>query len=191
MTLSPDMLPAQGDTASAHWCYRGHPAPRCSGFVLTEFGASFPIADNGQTRGPLYTWELGVMANRGTRHAFGAALFAQARDEVLAAGIRPRVRVWLTGSTSVDLAPGLVLTGSSPGPGFSGFASVNFADLAAVSTELMLLRPRPVDLGQGTRVSLFVGGRLGSGLGATAIAGTGALILAFLISCGSSGCFSD
>jgi hypothetical protein len=192
-TLSPAVLPAQRDAAPpAHWCYRGRPASQCDAFVLTEFGAAFRVADNRQTTGPLYTWELGVMSNHGAKRAFGAALFAQAGNEVFAAGIRPRARVWLTGSTSLDLAPGLVLTGTSPGPGFSGLAAVNFGDIAAVTTNLMVLRPRPFETGRGARVSLFVGGRVGSGLGTTAIVGTGALILAFVIACGSgNGCFSD
>jgi hypothetical protein len=183
----------QGDTAPpAHWCYRGRPAPACDAFVLTEFGVAFRAADNRQTRGPLYTWELGAMSNYRATRALGAALFAQAGEEVFAFGIRPRARIWLTESTSLDLAPGVVLTGTSRGPGFSGLVAVNFADVAAVTADLMVLRPRPFETGQGAHVSLFVGGRVGSAVGTTAIVGTGALILAFVIACSSgTGCFSD
>jgi len=190
MTLSPAVLLAQRDSGPApQWCFRGHPAPKCDFFLLTEFGAALRAADNRHVAGSLYTWELGLMSNHGAKRALGAALFAQAGNEVFAFGIRPRARVWLTESTSLDLAPGLVLTGTSPGPGFSGLVAVNFADVVAVTTNLMVLRPRPFETGQGARVSLFVGGRVGSALGTTAIAGTGALILAFVIACGSGGCF--
>jgi hypothetical protein len=191
-TLTPAVLPAQRLAESpTQWCYRGRPAPRCDVFLLTEFGAAMRVADNRHETGPLYTWELGVMSNHGTKRAFGVGLFAQGGSDVFAAGIRPRARLWLTQWTSLDLAPGLVVTGTSPGPGFSGVAALNFADVAAVTTNLMVLRPRPFESGQGARVSLFVGGRVGSAPGTVAIGGTAALILAFVIACGSGGCFSD
>jgi hypothetical protein len=188
-TQSPAVLQTQrAIEPPTQWCYRGRPAPRCDVFLLTEFGAAFRVADNRHHTGTLYTWELGVMSNHGAKRAFGVGLFAQAGNEVFAAGIRPRARLWLSGSTSLDLAPGLVVTGTSPGPGFSGFAALNFADFAAVTTNLMVLRPRPFETGQGARVSLFVGGRLGSAPGTVAIGGSAALILAFVLAC-SSGCF--
>jgi hypothetical protein len=190
IALSFPALQAQRATDHpAHWCFRGSPAPVCDVFWLTEFGAAFRVADNRHLTGPLYTWELGLMSNHGANRAFGAAAFAQAGNDVFAFGVRPRARLWLSGSTSVDLAPGLVLAGTSPGPGFSGLAAINFGDVAAVTTNLMVLRPRPFETGQGARVSLFIGGRVGSALGTTAMAGTGALILAFVIGCGSGQCF--
>src|SRR5207302_7374315 len=119
-------LPAQESTT--HWCFRGRPKPRCDVFWLTEFGVAAPISFNpsGASRGALFTWELGGMANRGTRHAFGVAAFTQAilwgSDQIgqrAAVGIRPRLRFWMSQTTSFDIAPGMVVLGAGA-PGFSG-----------------------------------------------------------------------
>src|SRR5438105_15853743 len=71
-------LPAQESTT--HWCFRGRPKPRCDVFWLTEFGVAAPISTNATaaSRGALFTWEPGVIANRGTRHHLGFAVSSQA-----------------------------------------------------------------------------------------------------------------
>src|SRR5690349_16255198 len=162
-------LPAQESTT--HWCFRGGPKPRCDVFWLTEFGAAAPIASSnpaGTSRGALFTWELGGMVNHGTRHAFGVAAFGQAilwgsgqTGQGAAAGLRPRLRFWTGGTTSVDIAPGVVILGSGA-PGFSGHAGVSFADYAGLTMHVLALRPDPSDVDRSTRVAVFAGGRLAS-----------------------------
>ncbi len=191
-------LPAQESTT--HWCFRGRPKPRCDVFWLTEFGVAAPISTNatGASRGALFTWELGGMANRGTRHAFGVAAFSQAilggsdqTGQGAAVGIRPRLRFWMSHTTSVDIAPGMVILGSGA-PGFSGHAGVNFADYAGLTMHVVALRPEPYDVDRSTRVAVFAGGRLASLPGTVVgVGGPAAVLAAFLIVCGSGDCFGN
>jgi len=128
---NPGAAPATGGPEStAHWCFRGRPRPQCDVFWLTEFGVAAPISSNPDqtSQGALFTWEFGGMVNRGTRHAVGVAAFGQAilwgNDQTgqgAGVGIRPRLRVWMGHTTSVDIAPGIVVQGSGA-PGFSGHA---------------------------------------------------------------------
>src|SRR5207237_7739766 len=142
-------LPAQESTT--HRCFRGRPKPRCDVFWLTEFGVAAPISTNatGASRGALFTWELGGMANRGTRHAFGVAAFSQAilggsdqTGQGAAVGIRPRLRFWMSHTASVDIAPGMVILGSGS-PGFSGHAGLTFADSAGLTVPASARRREP------------------------------------------------
>ena len=160
-------LPAQEST---HWCFRGRPKPQCDVFWLTEFGVAAPISfnPNGVSGGALFTWELGGMVNRGTRHAFGVAAFSQAilwgtdqTGQGAAVGIRPRLRFWTSQTTSIDIAPGIVVAGSGA-PGFSGHAGLNFADYAGLTMHVVALRPEQFDVDRSTRVAVFAGGRLAS-----------------------------
>jgi hypothetical protein len=200
------LLPAQNPSvaptaeSSTHWCFRGRPKPGCDVFWLTEFGVAAPISSNpnGASRGALFTWELGGMVNRGTRHAFGVAAFSQAirwgsdqAGQGAAVGIRPRLRFWTSQTTSVDIAPGIVVLGSGA-PGFSGHAGLNFADYAGLTMHVVALRPDQFDVDRGTRVAVFAGGRLASVPGSiVGVGGPLAVGAAFLMVCGSGSCFGN
>src|SRR5256886_10201046 len=144
------------------------------------------------------TWEFGGMVNRGTRHAIGVAAFGQAilwgNDQTgqgAAVGIRPRLRVWMGHTTSFDIAPGIVVHGSGA-PGFSGHAALNFADYAGVTMHVVALRPDQYNADRRTRVTVFTGGRLGSVPGTImGVGGPAVVLVAFLIVCGSGGCFDN
>ena len=203
------VLPAQnpgaapttgGPESTAHWCFRGRPRPQCDVFWLTEFGVAAPISSNPDqtSQGALFTWEFGGMVNRGTRHAIGVAAFGQAilwgNDQTgqgAGVGIRPRLRVWMGHTTSVDIAPGIVVQGSGA-PGFSGHAALNFADYAGVTMHVVALRPDQYNADQRTRVTVFTGGRLGSVPGTImGVGGPAVVLVAFLIVCGSGGCLDN
>ena len=197
----PNVAPNTGGTESTtHWCFRGRPKPQCDLFWLTEFGVAAPISSNpnGASRGALFTWELGGMVNRGTRHALGVAAFSQAilwgSDQVgegAAVGVRPRLRLWTSNTTSIDIAPGIVVAGSGA-PGFSGHAGLNFADYAGLTMHVVALRPDQFDVDRGTRVAVFAGGRLASVPGTiVGVGGPLAVGAAFLMVCGSGSCFGN
>ncbi|PYO40682.1 MAG: hypothetical protein DMD33_16995 [Gemmatimonadetes bacterium] len=153
---------------------------------------------NGVSGGALFTWELGGMVNRGTRHAFGVAAFSQAilwgtdqTGQGAAVGIRPRLRFWTSQTTSIDIAPGIVVAGSGA-PGFSGHAGLNFADYAGLTMHVVALRPEQFDVDRSTRVAVFAGGRLASVPGTIlGVGGPLAVGAAFLIACGSGSCFGN
>jgi hypothetical protein len=189
-------LPAQ--EATTHWCFRGRPKPRCDVFWLTEFGVAAPISSNpnGASRGALFTWELGGMANRGARHAFGVAAFSQAilggsDSEGAAVGIRPRLRFWMSHTTSIDIAPGVLVVGSGA-PGFSGHAGVNFADYAGLTMHVVAQRSDQFDVNRSTRVAIFAGGRLASVPGTVVgVGGPAAVLAALLIVCAAGDCIGN
>src|SRR5882762_3174050 len=198
---NPSVAPTTGGTESTtHWCFRGRPKPRCDVFWVTEFGVAAPISSNpnGASRGALFTWELGGMVNRGTRHAFGVAAFSQAilggtdqTGQGAAVGIRPRLRFWMSQTTSIDIAPGIVVAGSGA-PGFSGHAGLSFADYAGLSMHVVALRPDQFDVDRSMRVAVFAGGRLASAPGTiVGVGGPVAVLAAFLIACGSGSCFDN
>jgi len=198
---NPSVAPTTGGTESTtHWCFRGRPKPQCDVFWLTEFGVAAPISfnPNGVSGGALFTWELGGMVNRGTRHAFGVAAFSQAilwgsdqTGQGAAVGIRPRLRFWTSQTTSIDIAPGIVVAGSGA-PGFSGHAGLNFADYAGLTMHVVALRPEQFDVDRSTRVAVFAGGRLASIPGTIlGVGGPLAVGAAFLIACGSGSCFGN
>jgi len=198
---NPSVAPTTGGSeSSTHWCFRGRPKPRCDVFWLTEFGAALPLSSNpnGVSRGALFTWELGGMVNRGTRHAFGVAAFSQAilggSDEPgsgAAVGIRPRLRFWMSHTTSIDIAPGVVVAGAGA-PGFSGHAGLSLADYAGLTLHVVALRPDQFDVDRRVRVAVFAGGRLASVPGTiVGVGGPAALGAALLIACGSGSCFGN
>jgi hypothetical protein len=193
------VLPAQEQSVSpTHWCFRGRPKPQCDVFWLTEFGAAAPISSNsaGASQGALFTWELGGMVNRGTRHAFGVAAFSQAilwgsDQNGAAVGVRPRLRFWMGHTTSIDIAPGIVVAGSGA-PGFSGHAGLSFADYAGLTMHVVALRPDQFDVDRSTRVAVFAGGRLASVPGTVVgVGGPAAVLVGFLIVCGSGNCVGN
>ncbi len=178
--------------ASPHWCFRGRPRPVCRGFWLTEFGVASRVSSGrAYESGPLFTWDVGLMGNSGGRHALGATLFAQAGEEVAGGGIRPRLRTWLNRSTSLDVAPGILLViPEHRTPGFSGSVALNFGDYAAITAHVVRIPPQLYETDQRIRTSAFVGGRLGSAPGA--VTGVGfpvVVIVALMIACGNGQCF--
>ncbi len=138
------------------------------------------------------------MVNRGTRHAFGVAAFSQAilggtdqTGQGAAVGIRPRLRFWMSQTTSIDIAPGIVVAGSGA-PGFSGHAGLSFADYAGLTMHVVALRPDQFDVDRSMRVAVFAGGRLASAPGTiVGVGGPVAVLAAFLIACGSGSCFDN
>lgn len=173
-----------------HGCFRGRPSPPCNNFWLTEAGVAARLGGN-QSYGsaPLFTWELGWMHNHGTRRAFGLAAFGQAGGDMAAGGIRPRLRLWMNPTVSLDVAPGIVLFGSGGAPGFSGHVGLNLGDYAAATVHVVALRPRTYDTNRSMRTAVFVGGRFGSVPGTVAgVGGPLVLLAALVIACHSGAC---
>ncbi len=180
-------------------CFRGRPLPRCKNFWLTEFGIATPVSSNPNgLSGTLFSWELGRMRNVGSRYALGVAAFADVGTPSSGIGVRPRLRLWLTGSNSIDIAPGAVVVGSNTGPAFSGHMAFNLADYAALTVHLVGVRDETYALGPNSRLLrtgtsthavVFAGGRLGSIPGTIAgILFPAAAFALFFIACNGGGC---
>ena len=66
-------------------------------------------------RGKTFTFDVGRGVNVGARDAVGMSLFAGAGDGAYDLGVRYRYRRWLGMQSSVDVAPGVILTHDEPG----------------------------------------------------------------------------
>ena len=147
-------------------CFRPRPLPTCSAYLITEFGVGVGLSRSEfHPAGPLFTWELGGMKNLGERSALGATVFVNASDFGSGPGVRLRLRRWLSQGLSLDVAPGIILSGRAARR-FSGEVALDFHGLVAATVQV-----------QGDHV--FVGGRLGGLPGA--ITGVAAPVLAVAV----------
>ncbi len=181
---------AVSDSApAARWCLRGRPLPACQGFWLTEFGmAQGLFGGRAASHEKLLTWEFGMMWNRGERKALGLAMFFQEGTYAGGIGVRPRLRSWLSPTTSIDIAPGILL--GSERPSFSGHLALNKSNLA-LTTHVVAFRPATTDWWNPRNSWLtFVGARAGSAPGlALAIIVPVAVVAFFLLACGGGNCY--
>lgn len=182
---------------NAQLCLRARPLPRCRTFLVSEFGlarrvnpaprvqirypsSTFPSGDTLVYDGPSWTErsksmaEFGMLNNLGSsRWAVGGSGHFRAVDgdaDDYRYGLRLRVRRWLSGSTSLDLAPG-VLFGSPHinnvglrSPALTTYAGLSAADWIAITAEVEVVR-----LQSGPRVTapsldtgFYIGARVGS-----------------------------
>lgn len=164
-------------------CFRGQPLPACQTFWLTEFGYYRTIHSTDfppRTQNDWYlSGEIGFMANMNQRYAIGLSGVFGGVNSGSRFGIKPRFRMWLRNRVSVDVAPGILLSGGDNRyepqfPGFTGHIAVNFADLGALTLHLDVIpyeKSRRVGPGQGVLVetgndvSLYGGVKFGSYLG--------------------------
>ena len=112
------------DTTRSRECWRGHPAPVCDSFFITEFGieriqtsstSHFDI-DYGQAGGIVQNSEpdfgnrlqftIGPMFNRGPRRAIGGTVSFSGVHNGFRAAIEGRHRWWGPSNASLDLSAG-------------------------------------------------------------------------------------
>jgi hypothetical protein len=172
-------------------CWRGHPAPECRSFLITEFGLLARLDDypyqSGASRLAI-TFDAGWMKNISERDAVGLSGQVLTSDPTQRIGVRGRYRRWLSRSTSVDLTPGVFVSGEDnlidyDPPGFVMGASFNAGDLVSVTVETEYARYK--DYGDvlpqipttHSDVTWRAGAKLGSGLG---VLGAAALVGIFL-----------
>jgi hypothetical protein len=116
---------APADTTRSRECWRGHPAPTCDNFFLTEFGvvrvltsssSHFDI-DYGQGGGGIVHYSdldfgnrlqftIGPMFNRGPRRAIGGTVSFSTVHNGFRAAAEARHRWWGPGNASLDLSAG-------------------------------------------------------------------------------------
>jgi hypothetical protein len=121
--------------------------PRCQSFWITEFSITPRLNANPSGNGGpnyYYTWDVGAMANVGGRTALGGAAFVGGEDDGVRFGLRFRYRRWLTPATSLDVSPGVLITGGDNQrtprfPGFSGSVGVMHRDLVGFAAQVELV----------------------------------------------------
>jgi len=128
------------------FCFRGKPKPECNSFLITEFSYLYRFDKSpGEDLRHYLTWEFGGMVNRDEHSAIGATLFLcidQDYDEPRI-GLKTRYRRWLNPKTSLDIAPGILLSGWKKKfsfPSFTGHVGLNLADWFALSAQVEAIR---------------------------------------------------
>jgi hypothetical protein len=172
--------------------WRGHPLAETRSFMITEFGVLARIDDNPYIVADpriAFSFDLGWMKNISESGAVGFSGYALVSDPTTRMGIRARYRRWLSQKTSIDVSPGVLLSGEDSGieydpPGFVLGATLNAGDLVALTVDAEYARNRdlvhdtpPFQWEKRTDVAWRAGAKLGSGLGLLGAAGLVGLVL--------------
>jgi hypothetical protein len=131
--------------------------------------------------GGRFDFDVGGMSNIGERTALGATLFFGVANDANA-GVRLRLRRWLSRTASVEIAPGITALEHWTGgteikpPGYSIQASLSPSRYISLTTEVFTIRRRQGFYEGGRETSIrnvretgvMVGGKVGQWPGAVA-----------------------
>ncbi len=188
-------IPAASERKPGHsLCWRGR--PECGSFVVTELGALYRLDEYdypGMDWRVVLTFDAGYMKNLSLKDAVGVTGYALLNDDITRLGIRPRYRRWLSHDTSIDISPGILLSGEDAAidydpPGFVLGVTGNLRDLLALTVETEYSRYRDYGGGPGVDYqtqsdwTIRGGAKLGSGLGLAGAAAYLGLLIAVLAS---------
>jgi hypothetical protein len=185
------LAPLGASELQAQACFRGKPAPQCDSFWITEAGYTHNLIatsnmDN-QTQVHYLSGELGWMVNGSGGWAYGGtAWFGFLADFNIEPrfGVKARVRRWLSQDLSLDISPGLLVTGQSGSDGvvlgFTGHVGLSVADKVIFLTQVEF-----VDRAYADDFAWYLGFRLGSQPAVLATTAVGAAMgLACAAMCG-------
>jgi len=169
----------QKTAARKKFSFKPEPISKCSSFLVTEFGLFYGLdKSSDQSNLRLVTWELGYMVNRNEHSALGGTFVLAVDPDGGASrlGLKARYRYWLSSKKSVDIAPGILFSGSKDGfefPSFTCNAGLNLNTWFAISGQVDIIRRKTVTKPEG-----YLGFKFGTPTGA-GIA-TAALVVAAL-----------
>lgn len=164
----------------AQTCFRGHPRPRCGGFVVLESSGAVRLneksgpSDNAPA---FFFWSAGYLQNVSARSALGLAFKLTADSDGHRYGPVFRYRKWLSPTWSLDLAPGVFVGGQDNFtnlrfPSAAADVAINWGDWVGVTVGLDALRHR----GTTTSWEGYTGLRFGTWLAPLGTVGLGILI---------------
>ena len=180
--------------------WRGRPLAETRSFMITEFGVLARIDDypfRGSDSRIQFSFDLGWMKNISENGAAGFSGYALVSDPTSRLGIRGRYRRWLSRKTSIDVSPGVLLSGEDSGieydpPGFVLGATLNAGDLVALTIDTEVARNRdlvqetpPFQWEKRTDVTWRAGAKFGSGLGLLGAAGFVGLVI-YIVASGAA-----
>jgi len=162
------------DSDCRGWC-RGRPLADCGAFWVLETGWCLLQKESNvreEKKRFLFTADVGYMRNITANSAVGATAYVGADDDAGQFGLRLRYRRWLNRDVSLDVSPGILLTGEdnrvTPSfPGFVGTLTLGFADWAGITVLYQAIRYERSNFDyaiadSGTQKSLYIGARFGS-----------------------------
>ncbi len=127
------------------------PLSECKSFLITECGFSYGLDKrSGQTNLGLFTWELGYMVNRDEHSAIGGTVFISSETDRIRIrlGLKGRYRYWLSKDQSLDIAPGILITGSKDKfkfPSFTCQTGLNLSSWFAITGQVDIMRSKKFD----------------------------------------------
>ncbi|HYJ33178.1 MAG TPA: hypothetical protein VE326_08160 [Candidatus Binatia bacterium] len=131
--------PAGGSTSSKYsaLAFRGGDRTHCASFLLTEAGVFVPLTGAAPDQNLFGSVDVGWMGNVGRSSAVGTSAFWESGTNHNRGGVRLRYRRWLNDRLSLELSPGVVLSGNDTydPPGYIGQAALNMGDLMSVVVE--------------------------------------------------------
>jgi hypothetical protein len=184
---------ATDSARTSHFSWRGHPLPKCSSFLISEFGVHYllnpgPLGEREQ----LYfvTEDLGYMRNLNERSAVGGLIHLGANSDRAALGPAIRYRRWLSGTMAADLSVGADVIGlfndenryalDAPAPWVeAGVSAGDLLSLTVRGEHWKGLDRNPLT-GSQSKTTWHMGAKLGSYLGPLGTLGTVVLLVALL-----------
>lgn len=186
-------------------CFRPRPLPACRSFWVVEMGALLLLegtvetipetphspAQSSAAFGPHLSWELGHMANVGSRTAVGGTVLLGVGGPAERLGAKLRYRHWLGGNSSLEVAPGFLYAqvgghSQRAGHGFTGDVRYGPDDRYAFVLRYEHLWTERLGTADGLYGGLSLNGKPALyGTAATAAAGAAWLLLFWLAVSGS------
>jgi hypothetical protein len=117
-------------------------------------------------------FDLGYMSNVGSQAAVGWSAFFGSATRYVNAGVRVRLRRWISPTSSVDIAPGVIITehrseyGTASPPGFSVQASVSPSRYVTLAVEGYTLARHDYTAGDVRENGVLAGVKIGQWPGA-------------------------
>ena len=164
---SSDAIAQEQPLQPGHQGFCLRPRPSCRVSTITEFQGMLRLGSVGEQREKLVGGSLGITYHFGSRYGVGVLgnfnVHEPGSESFL---IKARGRVWVTPSLTVDLSPGLILSGSdwvtlsremvapdlqvvrstfASMPGFTVDAAVGWADWLSLSLRIDVLHYNHVD----------------------------------------------
>jgi len=165
---------SQKTVARKKFSFKPEPFPKCSSFLITEFGLFYGLdKSSDQSNLRLVTWELGYMVNRNEHSALGGT-FVLAIDPDGGSsrlGLKARYRYWLSNKKSVDIAPGILISGSKNGfefPSFTCNVGLNLNTWFAITGQVDIIHWKTVTKPEGY-LGLKFGTPTGAGIATAAL----------------------
>jgi outer membrane murein-binding lipoprotein Lpp len=180
--------------------FKPKPLSECKSFLITEFGLAYGLdKPSDRTNLGLITWEFGYMVNRDEHSAIGGTVFISSEGDrpQVRFGLKGRYRYWLSKDQSLDIAPGVLITGSRDEfegdfvfPSFTCQTGLNLSSWFAVTGQVDIIRRKTIDQGYPlyalqektvTKPEWYLGFKIGTPAGvgiSTAVVIVAALVIA-------------
>lgn len=176
---------AQEEEEPRQFCTAGRPHPACEMVLVAQFSYYPGILPSSDLANP-YEWEIGVLVNRGPRHAVGGTLVLGIDANGRRAAVKARYRRWISRNVAVDGSGGLAFANQGwvsnatdrRMMGFTGDVAAGLTDWVSVGVRGDVMWSRADGKPRGATYGTV---RWGTGPGIV-LSVVGAVLLVFIVS---------